>query len=117
MNNFEKVSDKVDHRNNYETSAECAIEWVNGNRTATVTFPNRSKYTSKIKKLPEEFPDEVKITHTNLDGSIVATIPTKYVKISHPKKVVREYTEEEREALRIRMKNMQAAKAAKKKKD
>ena len=110
MNNFEQVSDEVDHRASYETSTECAIEWLTNNRTATVTLPGRSKYCSKVKKLAEQYPEEVKIRHCNPDGSIVATIPVKYVKISHPKTVTREYTEEERELLRERMKKMREQK-------
>ena len=109
MNEFEQVANEVDHRTSYETSVESAIEWVGNNRTATVTFPGRSKYCSKIKKLAEQYPDEVKIKRTNPDGSIIATIPVKYVKISHPKTVTREYSEEEREQLRERMKKMQEA--------
>lgn len=107
MNIFEEISNEVDNRNNYESSVECSIEWINNNKTATVTFPGRSRYCSKIKKLNEQYPEEVIIRHINQDGSIVATLPVKYIKISHPKSVTREYTEEEKEILRERMKHMQ----------
>lgn len=93
MNDFERVSDEVSTPN-YETSSECAIEWVRGNKTATVTFPSANRYNSKVRRLAEEYPEEVKIRHENLDGSIVATIPVKFIKISAPRKV----SEEQREA-------------------
>ena len=105
MNDFEITANEVDKRNQtYESSQECAIEWIKNCRTATVTFPSNTKYASKIKKLAVEHPDEVKIRIENTcDGSLVATIPTKYIKISHPRKV--EYTDEQRAALAERLRN------------
>ncbi len=110
MNKFEEISNETDNRSTYDTTVECAIEWITNNQIATVTFPNRSRYCSKIKKLNKLYPDEVIIKHINQDGSIVATLPVKYIKISHPKSVKREYSEEEREILRERMKHMQEMK-------
>jgi hypothetical protein len=101
MNDFERVSDEVSTPN-YETSSECAIEWVRGNRTATVTFPSANRYNSKVRRLAEEYPEEVKIRHENLDGSIVATIPVKFIKIGAPKKV----SDEQREALSERLRQI-----------
>lgn len=110
MNEFEMIANEIDKRNQtYESSQECAIEWIRNSRTATVTFPGNTKYCSKVKKLAAEYPEEVKIRVTNPDGSIVATLPTKYIKISAPRKVTKEYTEEEKEVLRERMKKMQEA--------
>ena len=101
MNEFETVANEIDKRNQtYESSQECAIEWIRNSRTATATFPGNTKYCSKVKKLAEEYPEEVKIKYTNPDGSIVATLPTKYIKISAPKKV----SEEQREKMRQRIK-------------
>lgn len=99
MNEFEKVSDEVSEPN-YETSSECAIEWARGDKTATVTFPSANKYNNKIRALAEEYPEEVKIRHENKDGSIVATIPVRFIKISAPRKV----SDEQREALSERLK-------------
>jgi hypothetical protein len=87
MNDFERISDEVSGGSNYETSCEFAIEWVKGDKVATVTLPGNSKLNSRVRKLAEERPDEVSIRHENRDGSIVATIPVEYVKIG-PKKFV-----------------------------
>ena len=101
MNEFETIANEIDKRNlNNESSQECAIEWIRNARTATVTFPGNTKYSSKIKKLSEEYPDDVKIRYENKDGSIVATVPVKFIKISAPRKV----SEEQKEAMRERIK-------------
>ena len=101
MNEFETIANEVDKRNQtYESSQECAIEWIRNSRTATVTFLGNTKYCTKVKKLAAEYPEEVKIRYNNPDGSIVATLPTKYIKISAPKKV----SEEQREKMRQRIK-------------
>lgn len=102
MNEFERVSNEISGENNYETSNECAIEWLRGDKTATVTFPSANRYNSKIRKLAEAYPDDVKIRYENKDGSIVATIPTSFIKIS-PKRAGREMTEEEKQAARERL--------------
>lgn len=105
MNDFETIANEIDKRNQtYESSQECAIEWIKNARTATVTFPGGTKYNTKIKKLAEEHPEEVKIRAINKDGSLVATLPTSYIKIS-PKRAGREMTEEEKEAARQRLMN------------
>lgn len=87
MNDFERVSNEVSGESNYETSCECAIEWLRGDKVATVTFPCSNKYNSRIRKLAAERPEDVKIRHENKDGSIVATIPVEYIKIG-PKRFV-----------------------------
>ena len=110
MNEFEIVANEVDRKNlTNETSQECAIEWIKNCRTATVTFPGNTKFNTKIRKLAEEHPDEVKIRYINKDSSIVATIPTSYIKIS-PKRAGREMTDEEKEAARIRLQKYRESK-------
>ena len=54
------------------------------------------------KKLVEKFPDEVEIVYVNTDGSIVAHLPLRAIKINLTEK--RELTEEQKEVLRERMK-------------
>lgn len=93
MNEFEKVSNEISTPN-YETSSEFAIEWARGDRIATVTFPSASRYKSRLLELAEEYPKEVKIRHENHDGSVVGTIPVRFIKISAPRKV----SDEQREA-------------------
>ena len=101
MNEFEKVSDEVSEPN-YETSSECAIEWARGDKVATVTFPSTNRFNSKLRKLAEEYPDEVKIRYENRDGSVVGTIPVRFIKIGAPRKV----SDEQKEAASERFKQM-----------
>lgn len=104
MNEFETVANEIENKKlTNEVSQEFAIEWVKGSDTATVTFPGGSRYTSKLKKLAKEYPEEVKIRKENKDKSIVGTIPVKYIKISHPRKV--EFTDEQKEILAKRLRD------------
>lgn len=73
-----------------------AIEWYTGQRTITVTI-NQEKYRNKILKLAESHPDQVKIIKTNSDGTILAKLPLKFLKISPPRKVSDEQREQMRE--------------------
>jgi hypothetical protein len=75
---------------------ENAIEWYTGQRTITVTI-NQEKYRNKVKTLAKTYP-EVKIIHTNPDGTILAKLPLKFLKISAPRQV----SEEQREQMRER---------------
>lgn len=77
---------------------ENCVEWIKGAKTVTVTFP-KGKYATKIQKLSEQYPEEVKICHENNDGSIVAHIPIGYVSIRHP----RTYSEEQKKKMRDRL--------------
>ena len=80
---------------------ENAIEWINGQDMVTVTL-SQGRYISKIKKLAEKFPDEVKIVKENTNGTILAHIPLNYIKIN---RASRDLTEEEREELAERARN------------
>lgn len=81
---------------------ENVIEFLENSKQATVTF-TQGRYISKIKKLAEKFPDECKIVAENSDGSIVSHIPVKWIKINNPQ---REVSDEEREVLAERMRNI-----------
>lgn len=92
MTAFEQaVSDKEKDTFTGETEQENVIEFLRDSKTATVTF-SQGRYISKIKKLAEKYPDEVQIVHENR-SSIVAHIPTKYIKVNHPKVVSDEQRE------------------------
>lgn len=80
---------------------ENVVEWQRNSPMATVTFC-QGKYITKIRKLAERFPDECEIVAENEDGSIMAHIPTKWIKINNPR---REISDEEREELAERMRN------------
>lgn len=84
----------------YSYEGENNIEFTQNSKTATVYFA-QGRYISKIKKLKEKYPDEVIICVENDDGSIVAHIPTKWIKISPCK---REISEEQRQAAAERLK-------------
>ena len=75
---------------------ENAIEFYADEKTATVSF-TQGRYITRIKKLAEKNPDECRIIEENKDGSIVAHIPTKWVKIS-ANKTTRVLTGEEKMA-------------------
>ena len=83
---------------------ENMIEFITGQRTATVTFTNR-KHTNRIKKLYEEHKDDFKYFVENQDGSVCAKIPLKWIRINAGSKTGRVMTDEQREAARIRLAN------------
>ena len=85
-------------------SSENVIDFITGERTATVTFTNR-KHINRIKNIYEERKDDFKYFRENPDGSICAKIPLKWIKISPGSKERRIMTEEQKEAARIRLQN------------
>lgn len=60
---------------------ENVIEFIRDEKTATVSF-TQGRYITRIKELAKQKPDECKIVYTNKDGSIVAHIPTSWIKIN-----------------------------------
>ena len=99
MNEFEQIASEESGDCEYQMSSEYAIEWVRGDKNAVVTFPT-GRFNNRVRKLAEEHPEDVKIKRTNQDGSIVAVIPVKYIKISAPPQFSEEYIEERRERMR-----------------
>lgn len=79
---------------------EFAIEWVKGADYAGVTVPSGTAWKTKLLKLSQEYPDEVKIIAENEDGSIFAHVPVNYVKIRHPRKMSDEQREDAGKRLR-----------------
>lgn len=82
---------------------ENVIEWLKGEREATVTFCQGNKFASKVRKLAEKYPDKVKITHDD-NKTFMAKIPTSAIKISI---IERNLTDEELEEYRERGRNLQ----------
>lgn len=68
---------------------ENVIEWIRNDNVATVTF-SQGRYISKIRKLAATHPEDVQITAENMDGSICAHIPVKYIKINPPRSITEE---------------------------
>lgn len=102
MNEFEKACNTENYTG--ETSQENVIEWVRGDNEVTVTLVNGSRYKSKVLKLAAAHP-EVKVVHTNKDGSIVAHLPLKCIKISWPKEMSEEQREKSREIMQRNREN------------
>lgn len=75
------------------TTNEYVIEWVEGDKTATVTAPEGSALSNRLIKLASECPDDVEMKHTELFH-----VPVKWVKVSPPRKL--DLSEERKEALR-----------------
>lgn len=80
---------------------ENVIEWVKDGKTATLILTQR-RTISRVMKLAKSRPEECKIVAENKDGSICARVPVGWIKISP----IREVSEEQKEAARVRMKEM-----------
>ena len=80
---------------------ETAYNYIQGEKSGTF-FTGEVKWIRKIERLAKERPDDVQITYRNIDGSIVASVPVKYFKLSPPKFV----SEENRRKASERFKQM-----------
>lgn len=65
---------------------ETSLSHDGGSKVWHVTA-SESWSISKLRKLAEQHPDEVKIYHENDDGSILVELPRNYVKFSAPKRM------------------------------
>lgn len=86
---------------------EFVIEWIKGAEHAGVTVPTGTALKSKLLKLAENNPNDVKIVVENKDGSVFAHIPINYIKISPPKKISDEQREKASERFRQMWKDKQ----------
>lgn len=84
---------ELEDMNRVAGNGENCIEFLRNAPVATVAF-SQGKYVTKIKRLAESHPDECVILDENYDGSIVAHVPTKWIKISPPKQVSDEFREQ-----------------------
>lgn len=80
---------------------ENIIEWVKDGKTATLSL-TQGRTISRVMKLVQSRSEECKIIARNADGSICARVPVGWIKISP----IREVSEEQKEAARVRMKEM-----------
>ena len=76
---------------------ENVIEWLSGSDLVLVTL-SQKKYVNKVKKLAEAH-DDVVIMRVNKDGSILARLPLKFIRITP----TRQLTEEQRNQARERL--------------
>ena len=93
MNDFEKECSEFEDRD-YSVNNENVISWIRNAEMATVSF-SQGRYVTKIKKMAEKHPDKVQIVSENKDGTILAHIPVKAIKINIIEG--REFSEEEKE--------------------
>jgi hypothetical protein len=87
-----------------DNSRETIWEYVEGEKTGTFYTAQR-KWINKVHKWKEEFPSDVDVRHINEDGSVVVHLPVTWFRIV-PKKP-RNMSQEQRDALSQRMKNLQ----------
>lgn len=85
---------------------ENVIEFIRDDKTATVTFC-QGRYISRIKELAERKPDKCQIVTENRDGSIVAHIPTTWIRINPDLEI----TAERKEKLAEQARHMNAVKS------
>lgn len=83
-----------------ESNNENAIEFLNGQQKATVSFCSR-KYINRINALKEKNPEDVDILAVNEDGSIYAKVPISWIKVTPPRQI--DLTEEQRAELAARL--------------
>lgn len=89
----------MDHENN--------IEWLTGQDTATVTL-HQPRYVHKVRALAEKYPDRVMVDAENDDGSILAHLPLKAIRIGI---IESGLTDEQKAAAGERLKAMRERKA------
>lgn len=75
---------------------ENVIEWVNGEAGIVLTL-SQKKYINRVRRLAKQHPSEVTM-YDNPDGTVYATMPLSYLKLTAP----REVSDEQREAARQR---------------
>lgn len=97
MNDFKKACSEIEGDEDYSAPCENAIEFLKDAKEATVTF-TQGRYITKIRKLAEQYPDDVKI-YSDKDGTLVAHIPVSYIKINPKRKISDEQREKARDRL------------------
>lgn len=93
----EEIMDDVDEseiKDNLNVN-ENVFEFRRNQKVMTCTISQR-RFITKVKKIAQKHPDEVKIVAENDDGSIVVKMPVRALHIWLPKKRV--YTEEQQKA-------------------
>lgn len=92
---------------------EANVNFYEGDDLVYVTV-YQGKYKNQINKLAEKYPDEVKVLARNDNGTLCAKLDKKYVHLSFGRREKREMTEEQRAAVKERVKKMQEARKEKK---
>lgn len=95
----------TDNTDTYADPRETVTNYIKGDKTFSL-FSSESKWINKIHKYAKEHPNEVEIEYENDDGSLAATFPIKWFKVSPPKRV----SEAQKEKASARFKQMWAEK-------
>ena len=74
---------------------ENCIEWITGENTITLSI-SQKKFIKKVEALCKKHSDKAKIITYNNDGSILAKLPLKALKLSI---IEKELTDEQREEM------------------
>ena len=82
---------------------ENVIEWLNGQDRVSCTV-SQKRLVNQLKRLAEQYPDEVQIDDINKDGTVFAHAPLKWVNIKKPRQV--EMSDERKDMLRMRLQNI-----------
>ena len=103
MNAFEMVANENDRELlNNTGSQEFAFEFVRGSKICTATIPKgRNYFRRRLEEMLSENVEGVQLRHDGEDCQ-VWSFPVKYLRIQKPRKG-REFTEEEKQALRERL--------------
>ncbi len=91
LSSFEKAISDAERQRNLVLQNENAIEFLKDSKRATVTL-TQGRYVSKVRRLAEQYPEDVEIV-ADMDGVLVAHVPTKFIKISAPRRVSDEQKE------------------------
>ena len=110
MTIFEKASSVVNNSRDATDMRENCIYWCDGDKFATVNVNGNGRYATRIRKLAEEHPEEARIFSDEKGGYLVAAIPVKAIKLNILHGNGKEWTEEEREVQRERMRALLEAK-------
>ena len=95
MTKFEIASSVINSSNADDLRENC-IYWLDGDKEATINVNGRSRYATRLRKLANDYPEEVKILSDEDGRYLVACIPVKAVKINIVK---REMTDEQKQRL------------------
>lgn len=96
-----------------EPMRDIVIGWENGDELACIDVPSNSRWKGKIIRLREKYPEAVPVFIQNPDGSITAKFLAKLLSLRNPSDHKKELTEEQKEALIVRLEKVREARRLK----
>ena len=79
---------------------ENVIEFIKDEERATVTF-SQGRFKTRIRELQRKWPDEVCDVVEGKDGTLVAHVPTNWIKINPPRQVTLDDLQKEKQNERL----------------